>query len=210
MSVVAGVACWAVLGLVSPVWAQPLGPDAPGAAVLVYERGRELYREGRYSEAAAVFERALSLLPLSPPLAYNAARSLERAGRADEALRAYERYLALEKKGERADRAREAVAELEEVVRPGPAGPWWLVPLGGSVVTAGLATAMGLHARGLAEEASGVPSVDARLDKLDTAQGAASTATLLWVAAGVLVATSPLVAWLTAGEPQGAGATWRF
>ena len=72
-----------------------LGEGAPPIAEQRYRVGVELYREGRFAEAAREFRVAQELLPDSPKLTYNVARSLERAGDLSAAYAAYERYLVL-------------------------------------------------------------------------------------------------------------------
>jgi len=189
----------------------PLGDDAPAAAVAHYRHGRDLYRTRHFSEAAAEFQAALRLLPLAGPLAYNAARSLERAGRVDEAIRAYERFLATRPGVEEETRVRERMASLTGEARGEPPGPWWLVPLGATVAMVGAATWSALYARGQALEAADAPTEVVRIDKLDAAQGAASTATLLWVAAGAFAAATPLVAWaLVTEETAAVSVGWTF
>lgn len=72
-----------------------LGSDAPSAAELRYSIARELYRQGKYAEAAAEFDVALVIMPTSAKLAYNAARCHERAGNLELALQRYADYLRL-------------------------------------------------------------------------------------------------------------------
>ena len=85
----------ALLLLSSPLGAQTLGPDAPPAADLRYQRGIELFQQGRFALAAQEFRVALELVPGSARLAYNLARSLESAGQLDRAIEAYRQYLVL-------------------------------------------------------------------------------------------------------------------
>jgi tetratricopeptide (TPR) repeat protein len=72
------------------------GPHEPPAeAVEFYRRGRELYQQGRYAEAAVELERALMLDPTSPNLVFNVARVYELLGEIDKAIAFYQRYLRL-------------------------------------------------------------------------------------------------------------------
>jgi tetratricopeptide (TPR) repeat protein len=73
---------------------RPLEPGAPPAATMRYRMGVDLYRAGRFVEAAHEFRVGLELAPASAKLAFNLARALERAGRIDEAIAAYGTYLA--------------------------------------------------------------------------------------------------------------------
>ena len=73
-----------------------LAPGAPPSeAVHHYQRGRDLYHEGRYREAIVELQAALKLDPTSPELTYNVARVYELLGDIDTALRYYARSRAL-------------------------------------------------------------------------------------------------------------------
>lgn len=63
-------------------------PEAEAAA----ERGRELYREGKFVEALLEFKRAYELQPTAA-LSYNMARCYEQLSQWDEAIRTYERFM---------------------------------------------------------------------------------------------------------------------
>ncbi len=106
----------ALAGLAAPVGA-PLGPlpcaaqDAeapppPPEALALYRRGRELYAEGRYREAAVELERAQVLSPTSPNLVFNVARVYELLGEIDKSISFYQRYLRLLPPSETAERDR--------------------------------------------------------------------------------------------------------
>lgn len=62
-------------------------PEADAAA----ERGKGLYREGKYVEALLEFQRAYEVRPTSA-LSYNIARCYEQLSQWDEAIKAYERF----------------------------------------------------------------------------------------------------------------------
>lgn len=73
-----------------------LGPGAPPAADQRYRIGRQLYRDGRFTDAAAEFRAALAMFPQSAKLAFNLARSLERAGDLAGAIEHYRLYTKLD------------------------------------------------------------------------------------------------------------------
>ena len=86
-----------------------LEEGAPEFANQRYRIGVQLYREGRFGEAAREFEAAFAVYPKSPKLAYNRARAWERADELDKAVESYRTYLALAPKAD--DRA-----EVEQVI----------------------------------------------------------------------------------------------
>ena len=67
--------------------AEATSPEADAAA----ERGKALYREGKYVEALLEFQRAYELRPTSA-LSYNIARCYEQLSQWEEAIKAYERF----------------------------------------------------------------------------------------------------------------------
>lgn len=84
------------LGGPALVRAQPAGThEPPPEAVEFYTRGRRLYQEGRYREAAVELERALMLDPTSPNLLFNVARVYELLGELDKSIGFYRGYLQL-------------------------------------------------------------------------------------------------------------------
>lgn len=62
-------------------------------AIELFQRSRELYREGRFREAADLLEEAYALDP-APTLLYNLARALESDGDFEGAVEAYRDYIA--------------------------------------------------------------------------------------------------------------------
>ena len=68
---------------------------APQEALEHYERGRELYSQGHYQEAADELETALALDPTSPNLVYNVAHIRELLNDFPRAIAGYRRYLQL-------------------------------------------------------------------------------------------------------------------
>jgi tetratricopeptide (TPR) repeat protein len=95
---------------------QPLGGGAPELAEQRYVIGYELYRKGKFAEAASEFQTGLDLFPNSSRLAFNLARALERAGRPKDAITAYERYLALAPQAADAPQVRVVVDSLRRRV----------------------------------------------------------------------------------------------
>ncbi len=104
-----------LLPLAALATSRSLGPDAPKAAEVRYKAGIELYRAGKYDEAAREFLVAQKLHPDSARLAFNLARSLERASRATEAAKAYELYLSLEPEAKDRAEVEKIVAALREL-----------------------------------------------------------------------------------------------
>ena len=101
----------------------------PPEAVEFYQSGRDHYRAGRYREAIADLERALTLDPGSPTLIFNLARVHELLGEVDRALLYYGQYsqlLGQEQSEERA-RVQETIGRLEgareEIGRRAPPTP---------------------------------------------------------------------------------------
>ena len=72
-----------------------LGPDAPAAAEKRYLIARDLYKAGRYAEAASEFAVAFEMVPTSAKLAYNLGRCQERAGQPEPAAASFAQYLRL-------------------------------------------------------------------------------------------------------------------
>jgi tetratricopeptide (TPR) repeat protein len=57
-----------------------------------YDQGAQLYADGKYQEAIALFEKARAV-KAAPGLDYNIARAWDRLGNVDRALAGYRRYL---------------------------------------------------------------------------------------------------------------------
>jgi tetratricopeptide (TPR) repeat protein len=112
-------------------------PAPPPEALELYQRGRALYAEGRYREAAVELERAQVLDPTSPNLVFNVARVYELLGDLEKSIGFYQRYLRLLPPSETAERDRieATLRRLEgardEVRRPteAPAQPPSAAPL---------------------------------------------------------------------------------
>ena len=159
----------------------PEAHEPPPEALEFYASGRELYRQGRYQEAADELERALALDPASPVLTYNLARVYELLGELERALRFYERYVALipEEPSEDRGRAEESIARVQGAIatassqqeaqdedpppppqprtetRRGVADlPFWIAAASGAVLLAG-GTLLGALALGAEDDARG-------------------------------------------------------
>jgi tetratricopeptide (TPR) repeat protein len=88
---------FAALSIVPSSEAQPKtgkkqkNPDEERAFML-YEQGRQAYREGRYDEAITLLNESYRLKP-EPVLMFNIAKAYESRGRLKEAIQAYEDFL---------------------------------------------------------------------------------------------------------------------
>jgi tetratricopeptide (TPR) repeat protein len=89
--------------------------EPPPEAIEFYARGRQLYQEGRYREAAVDLERALMLDPTSPNLVFNVARVYELLGELEKSIGFYHRYLQLlgPDEGEERERVQGTIRRLE-------------------------------------------------------------------------------------------------
>ena len=188
--------------------------------------GVDLYRKSQYAAAAQEFRVAQGLMPDSPKLAYNLARSLERAGEIDAAISAYDRYLTLAPDAADAADVRQVIetlrkmayrgepepgeqsAEASPPVEPteGPRAavsspfPWHAVTLGVAVVAAGGAVWAGVEARSAADEAVEATGPDPYDEARGRAGTWASTATGLWIGAGMAAVGSGLLWFLRPGD----------
>jgi tetratricopeptide (TPR) repeat protein len=196
-------------------------------AFALFEESRELYREGRFADAAERLERAYAI-DQAPVLLYNLARARESNGDVDQAIDAYRRYLAeepstrdrgaIERRLETLERQRaERIAAEEQrnapppppERRPEPSGPsaWPWITLGvggGALVAAGL---IGFFAASSHDDAVAEPSFERSLSLQDRAETFALVANVLFAAGGA-IAIAGLV-WglldLTGGESETAG-----
>lgn len=211
-----GLLLFAALGLPTlSAQAQPKAKKDPKAeAVELFEQSADLYRQGKFDEAAALLERAYSL-HAEPVLLYNLGRAYEGLGENQKAIDAYTRYL--EKNPEAKDRGaleRRIVtlkAQLEKAnqptepkpkteptpgpVDPGPAPttskgpgvlPWVVAGVGAAAVGAGFF--VGLQAKSKRDDAQDNPvSKDAQAE-YDSAKSMATTANVLLIAGTVVAA----------------------
>jgi tetratricopeptide (TPR) repeat protein len=173
-------------------------------AFALFEESRELYREGRFAEAAERLERAYSIDP-APVLLYNLARARESNGDVDEAIDAYRRYLAeepstrdrgaIERRLETLERQRAERHAAENPRDPPPvvviapdAGPspwpWVTLGVGGASLIA--ATLMGLFATSSHDDAVAEPSFSQAVSLQDRAETFALTANILFAAGGAI------------------------
>jgi tetratricopeptide (TPR) repeat protein len=81
-----------ILGLAVPTLAWAATPE-DNSAIRLYERSAELYRAGRFAEAAELLRDAYRRAP-DPVLLYNLGRACERMGDLPCVIDAYKRYLA--------------------------------------------------------------------------------------------------------------------
>ena len=87
------------------------GVRAQDDAQRLYMRGAAAYGDGRFAEAAALFEQAFALRP-DAPLLYNLGRARDQAGEGAAALEAYERFLAAAPDATERTEVEQAVARL--------------------------------------------------------------------------------------------------
>jgi len=92
--------------LLNPSAASAEAEAPPAEALEHYNRGRELYKAGRYREAAAELEQASKVDPGSANLVYNLARVYELQGEIDAAIRRYQHYRSMLPAGEKEELAR--------------------------------------------------------------------------------------------------------
>ncbi len=78
--------------------------QAPPEALEHYQKGRDFFRAGRYSEAIVELKAALALDPSSPNLLYNVAYTSELLGNVREAITYYRKYLLVLPESQAAER----------------------------------------------------------------------------------------------------------
>lgn len=195
--------------------AQPKANKDPKTEALeLFEKSVELYRQGKFDEAAQLLERAYSLHE-EAVLLYNLGRAYEGLGENQKAIDAYTKYLekapnakdrgALERRMEtlKAQIEREkqkAAAPVEpkpepEPVKPKPEParksgpgilPWVVTGVGAAAVGAGLF--VGLQAKGKRDDAQDNPVSRDAQDEYDSAKSMATTANVLLIAGTVVAA----------------------
>ncbi len=120
--VLPGLLLFAVLGWPTlSAQAQPKAKKDPKTeAVELFEQSVDLYRQGKFDEAAALLERAYSLHD-EPVLLYNLGRAYEGLGENQKAIDAYTKYI--EKTPEAKDRGalERRIVTLKEQMREGQA-----------------------------------------------------------------------------------------
>lgn len=141
-----GLIAWWVAGVAAATPPErALGPGASDAAEWRYHVARQLYREGKFRDAARELDVAATMVPDSPKLAYNAARAWERAGEAKTAVARYRRYLELAPQAKDRAAVEQAIALLEAQLPIEPAV--WVVesnPIGARVFVDGSTEASGV------------------------------------------------------------------
>ncbi len=195
------------------------GPDEERALVL-FEESVELYRTGRFSDAAALLRTAYSL-HAEPVLLYNLARALEGDGDLEGAIDAYARYLetagdvpdrgAIERKldtlrrevaeHERLEHAERAPPQRASEAAPPPQGsarragpsplPWVVAGVGAAGMIAG--AILGGLALAAHDSALGAPSQRETDTEQRHAQDLAIATDIALIAGGVILAAG--VAW---------------
>src|SRR5512134_1262829 len=210
------VAFAVAMALAAPAAAQPTDPaKAKAKALDLYAESRTQYEAGAFEQAAQLLRDAYALYP-EPILLYNLARALEGMGDTRGAVEQYEKYLAtatdikdrgaierrvdtlkiqIEQQDEKERIARDAATlpkRRPETERPAeqPQGrsilPWVTVGVGVAIVGAG--GAMGYLATQRHDAAVDEP-IHAESRRLqDQAETYATTANVLFIAGGVVVA----------------------
>ena len=102
----------ALVGAPAAVRAAPAGEDDAAAQ---FNEAEQLYRDGRYEDAAAILARLAETIP-DPVLFYNLGRAHESAGQLEPAIEAYQRYLEVAPDADDAAAVAARVGRLEERV----------------------------------------------------------------------------------------------
>lgn len=196
--------------------AQPKAKKDPKTEALeLFEQSADLYRQGKFDEAAQLLERAYSLHD-EAVLLYNLGRAYEGLGENQKAIDAYTKYLekapnakdrgALERRIETLKAQIEKEKALAQPETPAPKAPepaepkpepaksskgpgvlpWVVTGVGVAAVGAGLF--VGLQAKSKRDDAQDNPvSADAQ-DEYDSAKSMATTANVLLIAGTVVAA----------------------
>jgi tetratricopeptide (TPR) repeat protein len=188
--------------------------DPKAEAVELFEQSVDLYRQGKFDEAAALLERAYSLHQ-EPVLLYNLGRAYEGLGENQKAIDAYTKYI--EKNPEAKDRGaleRRIVTLKEQIEKdkqraapkpqldptptpltpqaaPAPSKgpgvlPWVVAGVGVAAVGAGFF--VGLQAKSKRDDAQDNPVSKDAQDEYDSAKSMATTANVLLIAGTVVAA----------------------
>ncbi|MBK7582732.1 MAG: tetratricopeptide repeat protein [Myxococcales bacterium] len=197
--------------------AQPNAKKDPKTEALeLFEKSADLYRQGKFDEAAQLLERAYSLHD-EAVLLYNLGRAYEGLGENQKAIDAYTKYLekapkakdrgALERRMETLkaqlaqqnkplpDKQPEPVVPAKPVApepdRPPPSRgpgvlPWVVAGVGVAAVGAGLF--VGLQAKSKRDDAQDNPESRAAQEDYDSAKSMATTANVLLIAGTVVAA----------------------
>lgn len=87
------IACFASAVGLAPATASAKPEDDAKQALVLFERGKVAYKEGRFDESVLLLKEAYAL-KAEPVLLYNIGRAHEAKGQLPEAVEAYKRYLA--------------------------------------------------------------------------------------------------------------------
>jgi tetratricopeptide (TPR) repeat protein len=210
----AGLMVTVVTGGASPAAAAPAAEDL---AVGLYQRSAELYRQGRFAEAAVLLREAYRHRP-DPVLQYNLARACEEMGDFSCAVEAYEKYLAGANPSDRSVieqrlarcRARLAerssapavpasampqVAHVEQPPRSAMGRVLPLITAGAGGAALGVGTVLALAARSRHEEAVRDPVQRTAAERQSQAASMMKTANAVLVS-GAVVAVGATIWWL--------------
>lgn len=196
--------------------AQPKSKKDPKTEALeLFEQSVELYRQGKFDEAAQLLERAYTLHD-EAVLLYNLGRAYEGLGENQKAIDAYTKYLekapnakdrgALERRIEtlkaQIEREKAALAPTKpskpEPSKPEPTSvtadsskgpgvvPWVVAGVGVAAIGAGLF--VGIQAKSKRDEAQDNPVSKDAQSEFDSAKGMATTANVLLIAGTVVAA----------------------
>jgi tetratricopeptide (TPR) repeat protein len=204
--------------------AQPAGKKDPKTEALeLFEQSADLYRQGKFDEAAKLLERAYSLHD-EAVLLYNLGRAYEGLGQNQKAIDAYTKYLekapaakdrgALERRmetlKEQIAKEQAAAKPVEPTPAPTPVAPtpeepkpskgpgvlpWVVTGVGVAAIGAGLF--VGLQAKSKRDDAQDNPVSKDAQDEFDSAKGMATTANVLLIAGTVVAAGGVTWALLT-------------
>jgi tetratricopeptide (TPR) repeat protein len=206
----------AAVALIATSPARAQDTTAEASALALNRRSHELYRQGRYAEAATLLREAYREKP-EPVLQYNLARACEHMADYACAIEAYESYLANAHPEDRASveaqlatcRARlaAAAAVAAELAAPPPPPPLAraepgrtshsvLPPIIGVVGTAGVCVGLGLVSAARASHADAVhdPTQSGAAAKQDRAESLMRAGDLALIG-GAAVATTAIVWW---------------
>jgi tetratricopeptide (TPR) repeat protein len=208
--------------------------DPKAEALQLFNQSADLYRQGKFDEAARLLERAYALHP-EPVLLYNLGRAYEGLGEAQKAIDAYTHYLeqvpkakdrgALERRmktlRESLEKDEKLAAEQKDqqarpptpAPAPAPATPppahgagvWPWVVTGVGAATIGAGLFVGIQAKSKRSDAQDNPVNRDAAEELDNAKSMASTANVLLIA-GTLI-TAGGVTWVLLSNRKGSEQT---
>jgi tetratricopeptide (TPR) repeat protein len=219
------------ISLTSGAAAQPAAEkDKKAEAIQLFEQSADLYRQGKFGEAAELLEKAYAMHP-EPVLLYNLGRAYDGMGENEKAVDAYKHYLeqvpdakdkgaltrrieTLEKQIERDkqlaedERRRQQQSDKDKNQPPptttqGSGGPgiWPWVVTGVGAATIGAGLFVGIQAKSKRSDAQDNPiSRDAQSD-YDSAKSMATTANVLLIAGTVITAGG--VTWALLSRKKG-------